>query len=71
MDLSRIPFDRTRYAGIWIHFFHRDETTGNAAVMIKMEPGCGYPRHRHKGSEELLILQGGYRDEHGEYREGE
>ena len=71
MDLSRIPFESTRYPGIWIHFYHRDEATRNAAVMIKMEPGCGYPRHRHKGSEELLVLQGGFRDEHGEYREGE
>jgi len=39
--------------------------------MIKMEPGCSYPRHKHRGSEELLILRGGYRDEAGEHRAGE
>jgi anti-sigma factor ChrR (cupin superfamily) len=54
-----------------IHFFHRDAATGHAAVMIKIEPGCGYPRHRHRGAEELLILQGGYRDELGEHRAGQ
>ena len=39
--------------------------------MIKMEPGCSYPRHRHHGAEEVLILQGGYRDEQGEHRAGD
>jgi anti-sigma factor ChrR (cupin superfamily) len=71
MDLSPIPFKSTRSPGVSIHSYHRDEATGNAAVMIKMEPGCSYPQHRHRGTEELLILQGGYRDEHGEYREGQ
>ena len=27
-------------------------------------------RHRHTGPEELLVLQGGFRDDHGEYRAG-
>lgn len=71
MDLSSIPFKSTSYDGVSIHFFHSDRTTGNAAVMIKMAPGCSYPRHRHRGTEELLILQGGYRDERGEHRAGE
>jgi len=71
MDLDRIPFQPTRYAGVAIHFFHSDRASGHAAVMIKMEPGCSYPRHKHRGAEELLILQGGYRDEAGEHRAGE
>ena len=71
MDLSHIPFKSTRYPGVWIHFFHHDKATRNAAVLIKMEPGCSYPRHRHCGAEELFVLQGGYADEHGEYRQGQ
>jgi anti-sigma factor ChrR (cupin superfamily) len=71
MDLAAIPFEPTRYPGVSIHFFYEDPTTGHAAVMIRMEPGSSYPRHRHKGAEELLILQGGFRDENGVYREGE
>ena len=61
MDLSRIPFKETRHAGVQIHFLHSDAETGQATVLIKMAPGCSYPRHRHKGAEELFILQGGYR----------
>ncbi|MHC5069256.1 MAG: cupin domain-containing protein, partial [Planctomycetota bacterium] len=66
MDLSRIPFKETSYKGVWIHFLHSDRGTGHAAVLIKMAPGCSYPKHQHKGAEELFILQGGYRDELGE-----
>jgi len=71
MDLSRIPFKETSHEGVWIHFLHSNRETGHAAVLIKMAPGCSYPKHRHKGAEELFILQGGYRDELGEYRAGE
>lgn len=71
LDLSSIPFQETRYPGVSIHFYHSDRASGHAAVMIRMEPGCSYPRHRHRGPEELLILQGGFRDEQGSYRAGE
>jgi anti-sigma factor ChrR (cupin superfamily) len=36
-----------------------------------MDPGTGYGRHRHVGSEDVLVLAGGYRDELGEYRQGD
>ncbi len=71
LDLAAIPFQPTRYRGVSIHFCHRDEATRHAAVLIKMAPGCGYPGHRHRGAEELFILQGGYGDERGEHRAGE
>ena len=35
--------------------------------LIRMEPGAGYEAHRHLGSEDVLVLQGGYRDAIGEY----
>ncbi|HLU38786.1 MAG TPA: cupin domain-containing protein [Planctomycetota bacterium] len=71
IDLHAVPFRPTRYRGVSIHFYYSDRERGHAAVMIRMEPGCSYPRHRHKGAEELLILQGGYRDETGEHRAGD
>ena len=42
-----------------------------ATVLIRMEPGCGYPAHRHLDVEEVWVLAGGYRDERGTYRSGE
>ena len=71
LDLTAIPFRATRHPGVSIHFFHSDRASGHAAVMIRMAPGCSYPAHRHRGAEELLVLQGGFRDERGVYRAGE
>ena len=42
-----------------------------ATVLIRMEPGCGYTPHRHVGTEDVLVLAGGYRDEFGTYRQGD
>ncbi len=42
-----------------------------ATVLIRMEPGCGYPAHRHLDVEEVWVLAGGYRDEQGSYQQGE
>ncbi len=70
-DFSSIEWRATRHTGIFIHTLRRDETSGDATVFIRMQPGCGYPAHRHIGVEEVLILQGGYRDQRGEHRAGE
>ncbi len=43
----------------------------DSAVLIEMDPGCGYPEHRHLDVEEVLVLRGGYRDELGEHRAGD
>jgi anti-sigma factor ChrR (cupin superfamily) len=70
-NLSTIEWRATRHEGVYLHFLRRDEETNDATVLIRMEPGCGYPAHRHNGVEEVLILQGGYRDQAGEHREGD
>ncbi len=42
----------------------------DSTVLIRMEPGHGYPAHRHLDIEEVLILSGGYRDETGLHTAG-
>ncbi len=71
LDLSRIPWRPTRHRGIHVHTLRRDVRTGDATVLIRMEPGCAYPAHRHRGVEEVFVLQGGYRDSRGEHRAGD
>lgn len=71
MDLTAIPWRTTRYPGVAVHFYASDEHSGRVLALIRMDPGCGYPRHRHRGSEDVLVLQGGYRDERGRYGAGE
>lgn len=36
-----------------------------------MAPGQGYRPHRHVGTEDVLVLCGGYRDAEGEHRAGD
>lgn len=48
----------------------RARSAADSTVLIRMEPGHGYPAHRHLDVEEVLILAGGYRDEGGEHPTG-
>lgn len=70
MDLGAIPWRATRFPGVQIHFYASDPVSGRVVALIAMAPGCGYPRHRHQGPEEILVLQGGYADAAGEHRQG-
>ncbi|PYS51332.1 MAG: hypothetical protein DMF68_04825 [Acidobacteria bacterium] len=70
-DFSTIEWRETRHNGVFLNILRRDEKTCGATVFIRMQPGCGYPAHLHVGVEEVLILQGGYRDSNGEHRAGD
>jgi anti-sigma factor ChrR (cupin superfamily) len=71
LDFSTIEWRATYHKGVYIHVLRRDEQTNDATVLIRMEPGCRYPAHKHIGIEEVFILQGGYRDQMGEHRAGD
>lgn len=71
MDLAAIPWRTTRYAGIRVHFYQAERDTGRVLALICMDPGCGYPRHQHRGAEEVLVVQGGYADELGSHVAGQ
>ena len=81
LDPDRLDWSSTRSPGISLVLLHpgpaeleraRAEhgTAVEGAVLIRMDPGHGYPAHRHLGVEEVLVLSGGYRDEQGVYEAG-
>ena len=39
--------------------------------LIKMEPGASVPLHSHGGKEYILVLEGSFSDEYGEYTKGD
>jgi len=41
-----------------------------SAKLIKMDPGARVPLHSHKGKEYILVLEGSFCDEYGEYKKG-
>lgn len=71
MDLDTIPWRTTRYPGVAVHFYASNERTKRVLALIRMDAGCGYPRHRHQSTEEVLVLSGGYQDELGSYNKGQ
>lgn len=74
IDPSTIAWRATRHAGVFWHPFEvpgsTDDPHVDAVVLIRMDPGCGYPRHRHQGIEDVLVLQGAYRDDQGQHSAG-
>ena len=70
MDLAAIPWRNTRHPGVSVHFYAAQQATGRVLALIRMAPGCGYPPHRHRGTEQVLVLCSGYRDQLGEHRAG-
>ncbi len=74
-ESAGVPWRRTSVPGVSLLLLGPEAPAAadgprEAAVLIRMEPGCGYPAHRHVDVEDVLVLAGGYRDERGEHRSG-
>ncbi|OHV78197.1 cupin domain-containing protein [Ensifer sp. LCM 4579] len=41
-----------------------------ATSIVRYAPGSAFPRHVHSGGEEVLVLEGTFQDEHGDYPVG-
>ncbi|RWF22421.1 MAG: cupin, partial [Mesorhizobium sp.] len=41
-----------------------------ATSIVRYAPGSVFPRHTHTGGEEILVLDGTFQDEHGDYPAG-
>ena len=47
------------YEGISVISLHHDLAKGRSTtILLKFEPGAGYPYHDHPGGEEIFVLQG-------------
>ncbi len=41
-----------------------------ATSIVRYAPGSAFPRHTHSGGEEIVVLEGTFQDEHGNYPAG-
>lgn len=41
-----------------------------ATSIVRYAPGSAFPRHTHGGGEEIVVLEGVFQDEHGDYPAG-
>ena len=57
-----------RQEGIQVQLLH--EFQGVRTVLMRLEPDLQVQLHSHPGGEEILVLEGDFTDEHGEYSKG-
>ena len=56
------------FSGFYEHEFKLSKN--ESAKLIKMDPGAKVPLHSHNGKEYILVLEGSFCDEYGEYSKG-
>jgi anti-sigma factor ChrR (cupin superfamily) len=69
-DSARMEWRPSAMSGIAIKELYSDSSHPERVALIKWEPGARYPRHRHTGGEEVLVLEGSLVDEAGRYPRG-
>ncbi len=72
VDLTSLDWQPDEeYPGASFYVLRHEEETGTLVTLVKMEPNCPFPDHRHTGGEDCWVLQGSFRDRRGEYRAGD
>lgn len=58
-------------AGVWRKRLARQETeSGHATSIVRYDPGAAFSAHDHPKGEEILVLEGVFSDETGDYSAG-
>ncbi len=58
-------------AGVWRKPLAREEAErGHATSLVRYEPGASFNSHNHPGGEEILVLEGTFSDETGDFGRG-
>ena len=68
VDTRRAAFSPGLVDGLSVLPLHQAGT--ESVALVKWEPGTVFNRHRHWGGEEILVLDGTFQDEHGDYPTG-
>ncbi|MDQ3560313.1 MAG: cupin domain-containing protein [Pseudomonadota bacterium] len=68
---SRLDWIPSPSAGVDRRMLFRiGEEVARATSIVRYAPGSAFPRHTHSGGEEILVLEGTFQDEHGDYPAG-
>lgn len=47
--------------GVFVKVLFVDKDRDTVTILVRMEPGARIPRHRHRGAEQCLVLEGDVR----------
>jgi putative transcriptional regulator len=65
--------DKLKWKSIYKGFreFNIPLKDNDTIKLIKMDPGTSVPLHSHNGKEYILVIDGSFCDEYGEYKKGD
>jgi anti-sigma factor ChrR (cupin superfamily) len=65
------PWQPSPVSGVWRKPLAREEAErGHATSIVRYDSGASFPRHGHPLGEEILVLEGIFSDEHGNFGAG-
>ncbi|UTW07198.1 cupin domain-containing protein [Pseudomonas benzenivorans] len=71
LDTRAMPWQASPLPGVERRPLERFAAeSGRATSVVRYAPGSAFSRHLHPGGEEILVLEGVFVDEHGEYPAG-
>jgi len=71
IDTGAIPWQASPLPGVWRKPLAREEAErGHATSVVRYDAGARFARHEHSGGEEILVLDGVFSDEHGDFGPG-
>ena len=70
VTVDDIPWQETKFKGIWIKVLMEDPDTGLQTVLTKMEPGSVLTDHQHVAVKQSWVLEGSLVDHEGEVTAG-
>ncbi len=72
VDSTRMEWQPSPSATVWrkrLHLYGRAESAQVTSI-VRYDPGATFPAHDHPGGEEILVLDGIFSDEHGDWGRG-
>jgi anti-sigma factor ChrR (cupin superfamily) len=71
IDTGLQDWIRSPLPGVWRKPLAREEAErGHTTSIVRFDPGSSFSRHEHPLGEEILVLEGVFSDEHGDFGPG-
>ena len=71
IDTNRMEWEASPMPGVWRKPLAREAAEhGHTSSVVRYDPGSSFSPHQHPQGEEILVLEGVFSDEHGDYPAG-
>ncbi|MFC0199757.1 cupin domain-containing protein [Paracoccus rhizosphaerae] len=71
VEAARLEWIPSPVAGVDRKMLYREgDEVARATSIVRYAPASAFPAHVHAGGEEILVLEGTFQDEHGDYPAG-